>query len=453
MASAIPPHVTLLPPTAIGDDTMGAFLEHLRVVTAGVEPFRMVLSGTGTFRPVSPVVFVQVSLGIAQCEALERAVRSGPVERRLDFPYHPHVTVAHHLGEDALDRAFADLGDFRCDFRVGSVELYTHDEDGVWRVQGPFPSHDAWCRRSRAAGRGRAGGRLGDEIASRPMSSIPGFWALVPAGGAGTRLWPLSRAGHPKFLLDLTGSGRSLLQATVDRLQPLTGDRVIVVTGTAHADAVRAQLPGLGRRAGARRAVAARLDGRHRAGRRRRRARGPGCRHRLVRRRPRHPRPAAFETVIREAADVARDGHLVTIGIEPTCPATGFGYIRAGERLAGAATALHAVEFVEKPDAVRAAEYVASGDFRWNAGMFVVRASVLLDLLGRWHPELAAGVRAIAADPSRLDEVWPGLTKIAIDHAVAEPAADAGHVVVVPAPFAWDDVGDFASLAALLPHG
>ena len=104
------------------------------------------------------------------------------------------------------------------------------------------------------------------------MTSIPGFWAVVPAGGAGTRLWPLSRAGHPKFLLDLTGSGRSLLQATVDRLEPLTADRVVVVTGAAHADAVRAQLPGLGRRPGARRAVAARLDGRDRAGRRRPRA-------------------------------------------------------------------------------------------------------------------------------------------------------------------------------------
>ena len=139
MASAIPPHVTLLPPTPIADDTMREFLAHLHGVTAGVEPFRMVLSGTGTFRPVSPVVFVQVSLGIAQCEKLESAVRSGPVERRLDFPYHPHVTVAHHLGEDALDRAFNDLGDFRCDFRVGSIELYTHDEDGVWRVQHSFP--------------------------------------------------------------------------------------------------------------------------------------------------------------------------------------------------------------------------------------------------------------------------------------------------------------------------
>lgn len=139
MASAIPPHVTLLPPTAITDAEMEPFLAHLRTVSAGATPFRMVLSGTGTFRPVSPVVFVQVSLGIGQCESLEHAVRSGPVERVLDFPYHPHVTVAHHLDEDALDRAFTELGTFRCDFPVGSIELYHHAEDGIWRVQESFP--------------------------------------------------------------------------------------------------------------------------------------------------------------------------------------------------------------------------------------------------------------------------------------------------------------------------
>jgi 2'-5' RNA ligase len=100
-----------------------------------------VLSGTGTFRPVSPVVFVQVSLGIAQCEALERAVRSGPVDRSLEFPYHPHVTVAHHLDEDALDRAFTELGNFRCDFHVDAIDLYQHEEDGVWRPQQSFPLH------------------------------------------------------------------------------------------------------------------------------------------------------------------------------------------------------------------------------------------------------------------------------------------------------------------------
>ncbi|GAA4394188.1 mannose-1-phosphate guanylyltransferase [Ornithinibacter aureus] len=283
------------------------------------------------------------------------------------------------------------------------------------------------------------------------MSTIPGFWAVVPAGGAGTRLWPLSRAAHPKFLLDLTGSGRTLLQATVERLEPLTGDRVVVVTGAPHADAVRAQLPALAgdqvlaepsprdsmAAIGLAAAVIERQDPQA--------VIGSFAADHVI------PDTTAFESVIREAAEVAREGHLVTIGIEPTSPATGFGYIRAGEALAGFATALRAVEFVEKPDAVRAAQYVASGEFRWNAGMFVVKAATLLDLLAQWHPELAAGVRAIAASPERLDELWPALTRIAIDHAVAEPAADAGHVVVVPAPFSWDDVGDFASLAELLP--
>lgn len=283
------------------------------------------------------------------------------------------------------------------------------------------------------------------------MTSIPGFWAVVPAGGAGTRLWPLSRASHPKFLLDLTGSGRSLLQATVDRLAPMTDDRVVVVTGAAHAEAVRAQLPGLAAdrvlaepsprdsmaAIGLAAATVERLDPDAVVG-------SFAADHVI-------PDLGAFTEVVREAVEVAREGHLVTVGVEPTHPATGFGYIRAGEPLEGARTALHAVEFVEKPDAERAAAYLAEGGFRWNAGMFVVRAATLLDLLARWHPDLAAGVRAIAADPSRMDEVWPGLTRIAIDHAVAEPAADAGEVVVVPAPFTWDDVGDFASLAALLP--
>ncbi|MEO6586938.1 MAG: mannose-1-phosphate guanylyltransferase [Knoellia sp.] len=284
------------------------------------------------------------------------------------------------------------------------------------------------------------------------MSDIAGFWAVIPAGGAGTRLWPLSRAGHPKFLHDLTGSGRSLLQETLDRVTPLAGDRVVVVTGADHADAVREQLPSLG--AGQ---VLAEPDPRDSMA-------AIGLAAAVVEARDPEaiigsfaadhviPDPAPFQACVAEAVEVARGGRVVTIGIEPTHPSTGFGYIQMGAPIPGVATARRVRQFVEKPDAQRATAYLATGEFRWNAGMFVVRATTLLDLLHRWHPELADGVRAIAADPSMLDEIWPNLEKIAIDHAVAEPAADIGVVAVVPGDFAWDDIGDFSSLASLLPE-
>ncbi|CAN7344920.1 mannose-1-phosphate guanylyltransferase [Knoellia sp. LjRoot47] len=284
------------------------------------------------------------------------------------------------------------------------------------------------------------------------MSAIPGFWAVIPAGGAGTRLWPLSRAGHPKFLHDLTGSGRSLLQETLDRVSPLAGESVVVVTGAAHVDAVREQLPSLG--AGALVAEPAPRDSMAAIGlaaaiveaRDPEAVIGSFAADHVI------PDAEAFRACVVEAAEVARDGRLVTIGIEPTHPSTGFGYIQMGRALSGSTTARRVRQFVEKPDARRAAAYLSTGEFRWNAGMFVVRAATLLDLLHRWHPELASGLRAIAADPSRLEEIWPTLEKIAIDHAVAEPAADIGVVAVVPGDFAWDDIGDFASLAALLPE-
>lgn len=280
------------------------------------------------------------------------------------------------------------------------------------------------------------------------------FWAVIPAGGAGTRLWPISRAGSPKFLHDLTGTGRTLIQATVDRLRPLADDRVLVVTGAAHAAAVADQLPDQSvdnilaepsprdsmAAIGLAAAVLERRDPEA--------VLGSFAADHVIR------GEASFGAAVHEAAEVARDEDvLVTIGIEPTYPATGFGYIQMGRRLQGRRSAARVRQFVEKPDARRAASYLATGEFRWNAGMFVVRATVLLDLLAQWHPELAEGLRAIAADPDQLEQRWPDLEKVAIDHAVAEPAADEGRVVVVPAAFDWDDVGDFKSLCGLLGDG
>ena len=280
------------------------------------------------------------------------------------------------------------------------------------------------------------------------------FWAVIPAGGAGTRLWPLSRAGSPKFLHDLTGTGRSLLQSTWDRLEPLTGAQVLVVTGVAHVDAVAKQLPDLPAdqllaepsprdSMAAIGWAAAVLEARDPEA-----VLGSFAADHVI------GDEEEFRACVTAAVAAASDGHVVTIGIEPTHPATGFGYIEMGDVL-GDGPARAVAQFVEKPDRQRAEGYLATGRFRWNAGMFVVRASVLLDLLAQWHPELAAGLRAVAADPSRLAELWPGLEKIAIDHAVAEPAAAEGRVAVVPGRFRWDDVGDFASLGTLLEdaHG
>lgn len=300
--------------------------------------------------------------------------------------------------------------------------------------------------------------------AGRPVRSggrIEGFAAVVPAGGAGTRLWPLSRAGAPKFLHDLTGSGRSLLQATWDRLEPLAGaDHLLLVTGRAHAAAVRAALPDLrdgnlllepsARDSMAAIGLAAAVL-EHRE--------GPGAVLGSFAADHVIDDDEAFGDAVAQAVAAARTGEVVTIGISPTGPATQFGYIRSSAPLSvpGAPDALRVAEFVEKPDAATAAGYVATGDYRWNAGMFVVGAGVLLGHLHGQLPALADGLREIAAawdSPSReqvLDAVWPGLVKIAIDHAIAEPVAAAGGVAVVPGSFGWDDVGDWDSLASLVP--
>ena len=282
------------------------------------------------------------------------------------------------------------------------------------------------------------------------MPTLDHFWAVIPAGGAGTRLWPLSRVASPKFLHDLTGSGRSLLQDTVDRLLPLTGDRVLVVTGEAQRAAVREQLPELGDDAvltepsprdsmaaiGLAAAVVERRDPDAVVG-------SFAADHVVA-------DTGAFETAVGRAVAAAYDGWLVTVGITPTSASTAFGYIRLAGVLDGHTGVHRVAEFVEKPAPAVAESYLADGGFWWNAGMFVARPGVLLDLLAGQDADFAATLRSIAADPARLPELWPRLPRIAVDHAVAEPAATAGRVVVVPADLGWDDIGDFDSLATLL---
>jgi 2'-5' RNA ligase len=138
MACAIPTHVTLLPPTEVSDRWLAKAERHLIAVAAAGRPFRLHLRGTATFRPVSPVVFLAVVEGISDCEVLAAAVRTGPLARDLPFPYHPHVTLAHHLDEAALDRAFTEMADVDVAFEVTGFSLFEHGEDGVWRPQRDF---------------------------------------------------------------------------------------------------------------------------------------------------------------------------------------------------------------------------------------------------------------------------------------------------------------------------
>ncbi len=138
LAHAIPAHVTLLGPTRVPRRQRETLVEHLADVVAQVAPFPMSLRGTGTFRPVSDVVFVQVARGISGCERLEQRIRTGAYAVALTFPYHPHVTVAHDVAEADLDRAFDDLADFRADFEVEEIWLYEQDEMGHWRAVRPF---------------------------------------------------------------------------------------------------------------------------------------------------------------------------------------------------------------------------------------------------------------------------------------------------------------------------
>lgn len=138
-ASTIPTHVTLMPPIDVDDSLLPGIEQHLAEVSANAHVFRLHLRGTGTFRPVSPVVFVGVVEGISECEQLALSVRRGPLAIDAEYPYHPHVTIAHHQPDAVLDRAFKELQTFDCEFPVEVFWLYVHTDERGWIPTREFP--------------------------------------------------------------------------------------------------------------------------------------------------------------------------------------------------------------------------------------------------------------------------------------------------------------------------
>jgi mannose-1-phosphate guanylyltransferase len=282
------------------------------------------------------------------------------------------------------------------------------------------------------------------------------LYAVIPAGGSGTRLWPLSRAGNPKFLHPLTGTAASLLQATAQRLAPLAPpERTFVVTGAAHAAAVARQLPGVPepnilvepspRDSCAAIALASAVI----AQRDPDAVMGSFAADHLIADGDR------YVSVVREAVAGAERGLLMTVGITPTRPEAGYGYLQCGSVIDGAIRKVE--EFREKPAYDVALSYVESGRYLWNASMFVWRVDAFLAELARQQPAMHAAVTAIAAAwdtdgrDAVLGELWPRLPKISVDYAVMEGAAANGLVATVSGDFGWNDIGDFHTLGQVLP--
>ncbi|HBB73498.1 MAG TPA: mannose-1-phosphate guanylyltransferase [Planctomycetaceae bacterium] len=279
--------------------------------------------------------------------------------------------------------------------------------------------------------------------------------AIVMAGGAGTRFWPASRVGLPKQLLPLAGE-RSLLEDTVERLDGLVPpERVLIVTSARLLDAARRQLP--------------QVPPHGLVGEPCKRDTAPciGLAALLVSRTDPDATMAVmpsdhvigpverFQAAIRQAAALvdATPERLVTFGIRPTHPAEGFGYIQQGPRLSTGprdAAAHRVASFREKPPAAVAREYVAAGTYLWNAGIFVWRAATILAALEARQPECLERLRRIAAawDTPDRDVVFAtefaAIRGISIDYAVLESAPD---VVVIEAPFSWDDLGGWSAVA------
>jgi mannose-1-phosphate guanylyltransferase len=270
---------------------------------------------------------------------------------------------------------------------------------------------------------------------------------VILAGGKGERFWPLSRKRRPKQFLSLDGSGKSLLQATAERLLPLADGSggLWVVTSAMLADGVAQQLPQLPQEN-----ILAEPEGRDTA---------PAVAWTAIETARRYgedavvgffpadhwiAQPGTFQKTIEAAAELAIASEaIVTLGVQPTFPSTGYGYIEQGEAAGsfGGFSAYRVARFTEKPNRETAEEFLATGRFSWNGGIFVFRAGAMLEELRRYVPEMMAALEAKGAD------AYPELAKTSIDYAVMEKTQKA---YVLPVAFGWDDLGDWNALERLV---
>ncbi len=285
-------------------------------------------------------------------------------------------------------------------------------------------------------------------------------YAVIMAGGSGTRLWPLSRKANPKQALRLIGD-RTMFQHAVDRLAPdFTPDRILVVTSAPLADVLRPQTPELPFESfiiepeGRDSAPAAALAAAHLL------RRDPDAVMVILTADHHIADTAQFRLAVRVACDLARSGSIVTLGIRPDHPATGFGYIELGQAstIEDGLKVYHSGGFREKPDLATATVFLEDGRHVWNSGMFVWRADRLMAELAARLPDLHRGMqRIIGAEPAELEpvtrEVWSDVQRISIDYGIMEQAEG---VMVIPVEFGWTDVGSWSALLDVLPlddHG
>ncbi len=283
------------------------------------------------------------------------------------------------------------------------------------------------------------------------------FYALILAGGGGTRLWPMSRREKPKQMQPLIGE-RTMFKTSVKRLAPLfPPERVYISTASQYVDDLQREVPDIpaenyivepsARNNAAAVGLAMTVIHQH----------DPDAVIAMLTSDHYIGSVEKFRTVLQTAGDIAREGKIVTLGIAPDHPSTGFGYIQQGERLGerNGFEYFRAERFTEKPDVVRATQFIASGKYSWNSGMFIWTAeralnefqqqqTAMYDLFQQLRPTIGTD-----AYDSTLRLIWESMPRLSIDYAVME---EADEMVVIPVEIGWNDVGTWSSLYDVLPR-